>query len=227
MRSDKTIPFASNLLLLLMLRIACGAGWREERRLNVLYFNSVLLPQHQDVLLEMCAQNILLPPASMASPDCVGHLMKLGTVVSGTVVLGWVSILFFFLWFGLSLTFNANHQERCTCPDAASRPRARRLRATSDANSLSNCFHFYIDSENNRKRYNLFIFPTTLCWCREQWPTFGSWKWERYISLILTTRFFSSLSQVDCRVRVLDQSMDQSRMKKTKPEFSSKYVFLP
>lgn len=26
----------------------------------------------------MCAQNIQLPPASMASPDCVGHLMKLG-----------------------------------------------------------------------------------------------------------------------------------------------------
>lgn len=32
----------------------------------------------QDVWLEMCARNIELPPASMASPDCVGHLMKLG-----------------------------------------------------------------------------------------------------------------------------------------------------
>jgi hypothetical protein len=38
---------------------------------------SLLLTQ-QDVWLEMCARNIELPPASMASPDCVGHLMKLG-----------------------------------------------------------------------------------------------------------------------------------------------------
>lgn len=32
----------------------------------------------QDVWLEVCAQNILLPPSSMTAPDCVGHLMKLG-----------------------------------------------------------------------------------------------------------------------------------------------------
>ena len=32
----------------------------------------------QDVWLEVCSANILLPPASMVSPDCVGHLMKLG-----------------------------------------------------------------------------------------------------------------------------------------------------
>ena len=43
------------------------------------------------------------------------------------------------LFWILPLTFNANRQERCTCTVTASRPRARRPRAASDANSPSNC----------------------------------------------------------------------------------------
>lgn len=53
---------------------------KKERRfkpLKCLTFH-VVLRSLQDVWLEMCTQNIQLPPASMASPDCVGHLMKLG-----------------------------------------------------------------------------------------------------------------------------------------------------
>lgn len=36
------------------------------------------LPPRQDVWLDMCAENVLLPPGSIPNPDCVGHLMKLG-----------------------------------------------------------------------------------------------------------------------------------------------------
>ena len=36
------------------------------------------LVTRQDVWLDMCAGNVLAPPASIPNPDCVGHLMKLG-----------------------------------------------------------------------------------------------------------------------------------------------------
>ena len=34
--------------------------------------------KQQDEWLDLCSENALLSPAAMASPDCLGHLMKLG-----------------------------------------------------------------------------------------------------------------------------------------------------
>lgn len=32
----------------------------------------------QDLWLDVCTKNVMAPATSIASPDCVGHLMKLG-----------------------------------------------------------------------------------------------------------------------------------------------------
>ena len=81
-----------------------------------------------------------------------------------------LSSSFFFLWFGLSLTFNENQQERYTYP--ASRPR------TSSGERCKFAFKLLPPEPHDGNKGILFILHAALCWCREQWPAFGRWKWE-------------------------------------------------
>ncbi|XP_045031399.1 uncharacterized protein LOC116925408 isoform X4 [Daphnia magna] len=114
----------------------------------------------QDVWLEMCARNIELPPASMASPDCVGHLMKLGHRAKEwqrRLCLLKDACLYFYVDINVSSALGALHlhgyRVQASGTTASSGERRKFAFELLPPEPRMRHFHFYTDSENDRKRW--------------------------------------------------------------------------
>ena len=62
--------------LAVQVRAVLSQRWSVDCVVVYAYRSCIASAPQQNVWLEMCAQNILLPRALMVSPDCVDHLMK-------------------------------------------------------------------------------------------------------------------------------------------------------
>ncbi|XP_057373324.1 uncharacterized protein LOC130694273 isoform X2 [Daphnia carinata] len=123
-------------------------------------FNHASKAAVQDVWLEMCAQNIQLPPASMASPDCVGHLMKLGHRAKEwqrRLCLLKDACLYFYVDINVSSALGALHlhgyRVQASGTTASSGERRKFAFELLPPEPRMRHFHFYTDSENDRKRW--------------------------------------------------------------------------
>ncbi|KAI9556589.1 hypothetical protein GHT06_016379 [Daphnia sinensis] len=123
-------------------------------------FNHASKAAVQDVWLEMCARNIELPPASMASPDCVGHLMKLGHRAKEwqrRLCLLKDACLYFYVDINVSSALGALHlhgyRVQASGTTASSGERRKFAFELLPPEPRMRHFHFYTDSENDRKRW--------------------------------------------------------------------------
>jgi len=113
----------------------------------------------QDVWLDVCTKNIMEPATSIASPDCVGHLMKLGHRAKEwqrRFCLLKDACLYFYVDIGVGSALGALHLHGYRLQSSGTASSGERRKFAFELlppESRMRHFHFYTDSENDRKRW--------------------------------------------------------------------------